>query len=252
MLDTDTTWGLGFVVDPRRFGEPCSTAVFGHPGLQSVTAFADPAHDLVVAFAANGLPEIHVDFARQRMIVNAIYDELALATEAPRAAFRRRRRVKQPRVEPLEPLPELAPTEFLSDAWFENVSLLASTWPPMTGASAEVQFVVAHANGDQTTIAAAIRRGELVGIRRGEARRPALTITMSEDTARDVLTGSIDRNAAIAQGEVQFEGSVRKAIRLAPLRASVHYKRTMRHLGRATVFPQADGISHPAPSIAEV
>lgn len=58
-------WGYGFAIDSKRYGQPlvsygfgrfASDQAFGHGGAQSSCAFADPAHDVVVAWSVNGLP----------------------------------------------------------------------------------------------------------------------------------------------------------------------------------------------------
>jgi len=84
--DVAVPWGLGFAVetDPdeqrwRAFSSFSSPQSFGHGGLRSSVAFADPAHGLVVALATNGMPEGPVHRERQRAILDALYRDLGLA-----------------------------------------------------------------------------------------------------------------------------------------------------------------------------
>lgn len=80
-------WGLGFIINsamygpqtvPYGFGPYASRRTFGHGGAQSTAAFADPEHQLVVAFAFNGMPgEQHHD-QRLRAVCAAIYEDLNL------------------------------------------------------------------------------------------------------------------------------------------------------------------------------
>ena len=82
-------WGLGLIVNsqhyagdgiaPYGYGRHASRRTFGHSGRNSSTAFADPAHGLVVALAVNGLPEDDRHTERFRKVTEAIYEDLGLA-----------------------------------------------------------------------------------------------------------------------------------------------------------------------------
>ena len=80
--------GLGFIVDSNRhgagtvpygYGRHASEATFGHSGSQSSCAFADPEHQLVVAWHCNGQPGEPRHQKRAREINSMIYEELGLA-----------------------------------------------------------------------------------------------------------------------------------------------------------------------------
>ncbi len=82
-------WGLGFILDSHRhghegngvpygYGSFCSSRTFGHSGYRSAVAFADPEHQLVVAFLPNGTPSEANHQARTRAITEAIYRDLGL------------------------------------------------------------------------------------------------------------------------------------------------------------------------------
>ncbi len=79
--------GLGFILNSNRdgfqmpygYGRHASRAAFGHSGNQSSCAFADPEHELVVAWVCNGLPGERKHQSRQRAINSAIYEDLGLA-----------------------------------------------------------------------------------------------------------------------------------------------------------------------------
>jgi len=93
-------WGLGFIINsesgpnpdsdgrpeaeeivPYGYGRLASRRTFGHSGRRSSTAFADPEHDLVVAFLVNGLPDEESHNRRTRDLTEAIYEDLGLAPE---------------------------------------------------------------------------------------------------------------------------------------------------------------------------
>jgi CubicO group peptidase (beta-lactamase class C family) len=84
-------WGFGFIVNSNRdgfqmpygYGRFASHETFGHSGNQVACAFADPAHQLVVAWACNGMPGERRHQQRQRAINNAIYEDLGLADITP-------------------------------------------------------------------------------------------------------------------------------------------------------------------------
>jgi CubicO group peptidase (beta-lactamase class C family) len=80
-------WGLGFILNsnqygmetlPYGYGGHASPRTFGHSGSQSSCAFADPEHELVVAWACNGMPGEPKHQSRQRAINTAIYEDLGL------------------------------------------------------------------------------------------------------------------------------------------------------------------------------
>ena len=80
-------WALGFMVDsnqygaqtvPYGFGIHCSPETFGHGGRQSVAAFADPVHELVVACVFNGMPGEPRHNKRNRELATAVYEDLGL------------------------------------------------------------------------------------------------------------------------------------------------------------------------------
>ena len=87
-------WGLGFIPNPATHGQPdvpyaygrhASPRAFGHSGYRSSTAFADPEHELVVALAVNGTPGDAAHRERFRRILEAIYEDLGLASTPPLA-----------------------------------------------------------------------------------------------------------------------------------------------------------------------
>jgi CubicO group peptidase (beta-lactamase class C family) len=90
-------WGLGFIIDskhyaaigadrpdappvPYGYGPHASPRTFGHSGNQSSCAFADPEHQLVVAWVCNGMPGEPRHQARQDAINAAIYADLQIAS----------------------------------------------------------------------------------------------------------------------------------------------------------------------------
>lgn len=78
--------GLGFILNSNRdgfqmpygYGRHATRDTFGHSGNQSSCAFADPEHELVVAWVCNGLPGERKHQQRQRNINSAIYEDLGL------------------------------------------------------------------------------------------------------------------------------------------------------------------------------
>ncbi|MGC4030819.1 MAG: serine hydrolase [Tepidisphaeraceae bacterium] len=80
-------WGWGLKLDSKRYGKPetygygahASDQTFGHSGNQCGCAFADPEHQLVVAWVVNGMPGEPKHQARQEAINTAIYEDLDLA-----------------------------------------------------------------------------------------------------------------------------------------------------------------------------
>ena len=80
-------FGHGFIVNSNRYGAEsvpygygryASEGTFGHSGAQSSCAFADPEHNLVVAWVTNGTPGERPHQKRHRAINNAIYEHLGL------------------------------------------------------------------------------------------------------------------------------------------------------------------------------
>jgi CubicO group peptidase (beta-lactamase class C family) len=59
------------------FGPAASASTFGHSGNQSSCAFVDPANDLVVAWATDGMPGEPAHQQRQRDINAAVYRDIA-------------------------------------------------------------------------------------------------------------------------------------------------------------------------------
>jgi len=82
-------WGLGVMIDSKHlqdppgphtygFGRHASKDTFGHSGNQSSCAFADPVHQLVVAWTCNGMPGEPSHQQRADEINASIYLDLAL------------------------------------------------------------------------------------------------------------------------------------------------------------------------------
>ena len=84
-------WGWGLKLDSKRhsamnggkaetygYGPHASDQTFGHSGNQCGCAFADPTHDLVVAWVVNGMPGEAKHQARQDAINTAVYEDLGL------------------------------------------------------------------------------------------------------------------------------------------------------------------------------
>jgi CubicO group peptidase (beta-lactamase class C family) len=83
----DLDWGYGFLLAdlngrsvPYGYGPHASPAAFGHSGNRSSCAFADPEHDLAVAWITNGLPSELVHQKRQHALNAAMYESLGLAS----------------------------------------------------------------------------------------------------------------------------------------------------------------------------
>ncbi len=221
LLNADTSFGLGFVADPRRFGEPCSQSAFGHPGMQSVIALADPAHDLVIAFAANGMPDVYRDVARQRAVVGAVYQQLGLwNTDRAGSQSRRRRRAdaRRARKAAERPLPAVTAAPFLSEPWTENLAAVADGWPRVAGATANVQFVFTD-DQDGEELAVQLRAGRIHDARPGRLQKADVTITMRREIARRILCDEMDASDAISGGALAFDGSMMKLMRITPIRA---------------------------------
>lgn len=83
-------WGLGFIVNSGRYGDEtvpygfgphASEETFGHGGSQSAIGFADPEHQVVVAWVANGRIGEPKHHRRNRELNTAIYRDLGLSRE---------------------------------------------------------------------------------------------------------------------------------------------------------------------------
>ena len=82
-------FGLGFVLNSNRYGPEtvpygygrhCSEETFGHSGAQSSCAFADPKHQLIVAWILTAMPGERPHQKRAREINSAIYEDLGLVS----------------------------------------------------------------------------------------------------------------------------------------------------------------------------
>ena len=80
-------FGLGFIINSRRygvetvpygFGRHAGESAFGHGGQQTSCAFADPENGLVVAWVFNGLPGVRIHHMRGRELNTAIYEDLGI------------------------------------------------------------------------------------------------------------------------------------------------------------------------------
>ena len=80
-------WGFGVIINsvrhgqstvPYGFGMHASDSTFGHGGMQSSSAFADPENGLAVAWVCNGMPGEVKHQLRAREINTLIYEELGL------------------------------------------------------------------------------------------------------------------------------------------------------------------------------
>jgi CubicO group peptidase (beta-lactamase class C family) len=80
-------WGLGFIMNSARYGsysvpygygKHASEDTFGHGGMQSTVAYADPAHGLSVAATFNGLPGEPKHNKRAHDFSTKLYEELGL------------------------------------------------------------------------------------------------------------------------------------------------------------------------------
>lgn len=83
-------WGLGVILDSKRhgvetvpygYGRHCSLRTFGHSGYRSSAGFADPEHGLAVALVFNGTPSNEDHERRIRAVLDAIYEDLGLASD---------------------------------------------------------------------------------------------------------------------------------------------------------------------------
>ncbi len=79
-------WGLGFLLEmpdrkgriPYGYGRHATPLTFGHGGVQSSAAFADPTHDLAVAVAFVGMPGERIHQHRIDELLTELYEALGL------------------------------------------------------------------------------------------------------------------------------------------------------------------------------
>lgn len=83
-------WGLGLLLDkpdrgrmPYGHGRHASAQAFGHGGVQSSAAFADPAHGLAVAAVYAGMPGEQLHQRRIDALLTALYEALGLSRAHP-------------------------------------------------------------------------------------------------------------------------------------------------------------------------
>jgi CubicO group peptidase (beta-lactamase class C family) len=81
-------FGLGFVLNsnqygidtvPYGYGSHASPRTFGHSGMQSSCALADPENQLAVALVFNGAPGEGAHDQRIRAVLGTLYEELGIA-----------------------------------------------------------------------------------------------------------------------------------------------------------------------------
>ena len=77
-------YGLGVLVAPGYFGDWCPMA-FGHDGMQSTQAFADPGHDVVIVAAVNGLARGRMPREWMRNAGRLVYDTAVGSADQPKA-----------------------------------------------------------------------------------------------------------------------------------------------------------------------
>ena len=79
-------WGYGLKLDSKRYGDVetygygphASDTTFGHAGHQCSCAYADPEHELIVAWVCTGMPGEAAHQQRQLAINAAVYKDLRL------------------------------------------------------------------------------------------------------------------------------------------------------------------------------
>jgi CubicO group peptidase (beta-lactamase class C family) len=78
-------WGLGLMVNswqyrkmptPYGYGDHAGRDAFGHGGMQSSLAFADPEHGLSLAVAFNGMPGEARNHRRLQPLITAFYEDM--------------------------------------------------------------------------------------------------------------------------------------------------------------------------------
>ncbi|MFO0917106.1 MAG: serine hydrolase [Planctomycetaceae bacterium] len=83
-------FGFGVIIDSNRYGAEtvpygygryCSPRTFGHGGSQSSQGYCDPECGLVVAYQFNGRPGEPQHQRRVKSLNEAIYQDLALASQ---------------------------------------------------------------------------------------------------------------------------------------------------------------------------
>lgn len=87
-------WGLGLIPDskqygvdtvPYGYGRHCSSSTVGHSGYRSSTGFTDRENGLAAAFIFTGVPSAEAHERRMRRVLEALYEDLELAQQPPRA-----------------------------------------------------------------------------------------------------------------------------------------------------------------------
>lgn len=128
-------------------------------------------------------------------------------------------------------------SEWLSEAWFEELRQVGGAQPEHPGASARVQFVLVGGPKDEVRYFWVVEDGRITSCDLGDLADPELTLTESWEDALAIQRGTLDPSAAFMQGRIKVGGSMTRLLALLPLLSSVEHRAALATLNERTALP---------------
>lgn len=129
-------------------------------------------------------------------------------------------------------------SEWLSEAWFEELRQVLADQPEHPGASARVQFVLVGGPDGEVRYFWVVEDGRVVACSLGDLLDDAeLTLTESWEDALAMQRGELDPSAAFMQGRIKVGGSMTRLLALLPLLSSAEHRAAMASLNERTLLP---------------
>lgn len=96
--------------------------------------------------------------------------------------------------------------DFLSDEWIDSVRATLQAIPGQSDVEATIQYTITGAPNGKVVLGLTISRGVVVSLETGRLSKPSCKISLSAETAGQILEGTLDVDVAYMRGSIKVEG----------------------------------------------
>ena len=97
--------------------------------------------------------------------------------------------------------------DIFDEAWLAAATAALGELPPVDGADAVIDYVIAGSPSGKATIGVAVEGGRVTAMQAGKSADPDLVISLKYDVALEILSGEMTSDAGYMNGALKVEGA---------------------------------------------
>jgi len=97
-------------------------------------------------------------------------------------------------------------SDFLSNEWVDSTSAILHALPSQSDVDATIQYTITGAPDGKIVLGLTLEGGVAVSLEPGRISKPTCKISLSAETAGQILDGAVDVDVAYMRGAIKVEG----------------------------------------------